>query len=229
MRDEIEKIARRIKEDYTSLTLAELTTISKAYPELIRLYFEEASKDLARPPTDTVNINTPPVSTLANHEYVKPPLYELKHLNNMRDKYFTPQIEDIRVGYECELKYLNGGWTKFIIKDTWVGRDGEGDLMEVYGAIEGTNPIPIRVPYLTKEQIEADGWDLLEDYIRDIHWYKFQKVPKVGNPVILHYNDQNWILLHQTALRNELTPQYSGECKDVNTFRYICKLLGISK
>jgi len=139
----------------------------------------------------------------------------------LKDKYFTPQIEDIRVGYECELKYLNGGWTKFIIKDTWVGRDGEGDLMEVYGAIEGTNPIPIRVPYLTKEQIEAEGWKLVEDYIsNEKHWLKFQK-----GTSILYFGENYYISLSAFSQKEPITHQ--GECKDINTFRYICKLLNI--
>jgi hypothetical protein len=55
------------------------------------------------------------------------------------DKYFTPDIEDLRVGYECDLL-----GSKIVIED-------RHDLDLSFDH-------PLRTPYLTKEQIEAEGW-----------------------------------------------------------------------
>src|SRR6187431_1971729 len=77
--------------------------------------------------------------------------------------YFTPQIEDIRVGYECEI-CPNLGYD-----DRWIPTVGKCEEIPGNGVkscnldeltydclIDGH--IGIRVPYLTKEQIEAEGW-----------------------------------------------------------------------
>lgn len=147
---------------------------------------------------------------------------------SVENKYFTPDIEDIRVGYECEMKYRRDGeWEKFVVKDTWFGRDGEGDLPDVYSAILPGLSIDrkpeekIRVPYLTKEQIEAEGWKYEE------------KIDKFKHPIevdIELYLDtkSRWIWLTIPNTDGGKSNMYRGECKDINIFRYICKLLKIN-
>jgi hypothetical protein len=84
---------------------------------------------------------------------------------------------------------------------------------------------PVRVPYLTKEQIEAEGWTFggyqcNEDKIYDKNLY------------MLNYNEktkQAILLIRDPASVPDyyLEPSFRGECKDINTLRTICKLLGI--
>ena len=141
----------------------------------------------------------------------------------MENKYFTPDIEDIRVGYEGEyhnwsmdeagIPELNyDRWEKAILNKSNV------EIMLKYG-IKG-----FRVPYLTKEQIEAEGWnknDISPNLIKKIDEDSYYSVSlnKDYNIVITKCFINGWSWVWQ--------PFYSGECKDINTFRYICKLLGI--
>ena len=132
----------------------------------------------------------------------------------MENNYFTPSIEDIRVGYECEI-CPNLGYENVWIPT--VGRceqnsakDCNLDELTYDCLIDGH--IGIRVPYLTKEQIEAEGWKTISDsqFQKDSVWFSFQSDLKK----VMFWEPAGEILFH-------------GECKDINTFRYICKLLGI--
>lgn len=130
-------------------------------------------------------------------------------------KYFTPNIEDIRVGYEgwyfnsCidelgvpELNYAR--WEKTILNKGMV------ETILEYGVRE------FKSAYLTKEQIEAEGWEH-KWYEKGIHsWVK-------GELVLTTFDDFQRIKInYETGYQ-----LFDGECKDINTFRYICKLLNI--
>lgn len=121
-------------------------------------------------------------------------------------KYFTPSIEDIRVGYEYEL-FVDNEWKPFIMSlkhFTFL----EGDLKKGY-----------RVPYLTKEQIEAEGYRFEKDNYGMLEFSKWETE-------IRYWPDRKKLHVFETGQKppHEL---FYGECKDINTFRYICKLLGI--
>lgn len=154
-------------------------------------------------------------STLEEHYDKKPDFTD-----DISTAYFTPSIEDIRVGYECEVK---GRTTS----------DSLEDLKNVpfypYVVIQ-SDEIPhiesrmllgmVRVPYLTKEQIEKEGWKPLPP---DKAWkhLAFEK----GE----HYLDL--FPTYLMDIRDKYIPEenciFSGKCKDINTFRLICKLLEI--
>lgn len=129
-------------------------------------------------------------------------------------KYFTPSIEDIHVGYECEVKDPIGFheelWQKQILDKN------------ILGYFQGNWEHVVRVPYLTKEQIEKEGW---------------KEVPPItgkGTGEAWFRKNRDYILYNYTAhkllVTGEVHPDdlvYDGECKDINTFRKICKLLNI--
>ena len=135
----------------------------------------------------------------------------------MENKYFTPNIEDVYIGYELEwkCKIRNQDWEKTIC-DT----DLIAIIYDEYEHADFEEPYneQFRVPYLTKEQIEAEGWKLLSEdkYLQFIKPdYSISYVEK------LH-------LLTVIALEEKQSDvKYSGTCKDINTFRKIIKLLGI--
>lgn len=130
------------------------------------------------------------------------------------DKYFVPDIEDFRFGYEFEKNYSSSGgdWypTKIVAYLDFEGLD--------FYIEEGL----LRTPYLTKEQIEAEGWICIgqNSYI-DSNFYYFMKSEKS-----LDFNG----ITHEIKISDDpYYPDYAGECKDINTFKWLCKLLKIDK
>lgn len=150
-----------------------------------------------------------------------------------KNEYFVPQIEDIRVGYECERRQYasdsdgspNFRWIKQILSLNDIQRMDEERMSQ------GIMWHGIRVPYLTKEQIEAEGWKHLSDttfpgwlgssfekdnYLIGINF--IEQIPFIG----ITFRDPS-----------KCEPPYfdtwrcSFPCKSINEFRYIYKLLNI--
>lgn len=142
------------------------------------------------------------------------------------NKYFTPEIEDIFVGYECEI--LKEEWEFFTFNVE--------EIIPVFAKINNKTIISdkIRTLYLTTEQIEAEGWEHIASY-RD------------GGTRIFSYNNKKYTYEITFRGRTHLTPSdkiviteiretvdrpvrvniFNGECKDINTLRKLIKLLGI--
>lgn len=135
-------------------------------------------------------------------------------------KYFQPEILDIRVGYECELKKFNK-WVASTIK---VDDNIDGIIYSCQVDISSA----IRVPYLTKEQIEAEGWEVLGEYPGGSGLYKRNPYELVTSTDYRMKITKVWKSFEgmpdQKTHRKDV---YNGECKDINTFRQVCKLLGI--
>ncbi len=133
-------------------------------------------------------------------------------MSQQQSKYFTPEIEDIRVGYECETRvepYPN--WVKSII--------ATGDDLNYIQWAEWE----IRVPYLTTEQIEAEGWKEIEVSNSDLLVFgNFLKFEKDERQMSFFPNKMEIAIWTPFKIAH-----YHGECKDINTFRYITKLLNI--
>ena len=150
-------------------------------------------------------------------------------------EYFTPEIEDVCIGYECDIKYPTG-WQKFIVKNTWFGKDGEGDFPEVFSCIEN-KIFNIRVPYLTKEQIEEEGFiyrgKVSHRTIPDEPFNKIELEFIKDNILIRFDVICNKIMIDKANNTREnvnfysIKTLYHGECKCINQFRLIIKLLGI--
>ena len=132
----------------------------------------------------------------------------------MKNKYFTPDIEEMFVGCEFEMHDTWGNWKKLILTEELLKNP-----MVSLGS--GNERIPwywkFRVPYLTKEKIEAEGWTKEKSYFIKNNIYLFFEdkflVIDSGNPF-------SW-----EAIDSEIL--FKGKCKDINTFRKICKLLEI--
>lgn len=78
---------------------------------------------------------------------------------NQEDKYYTPTIEELHVGYCCEIKDWENNWIPFLLKEVRV-RDNvyssEGFLSDL------VEQGKVRTLFLTKEQIEVEGWEYVE-------------------------------------------------------------------
>jgi hypothetical protein len=138
----------------------------------------------------------------------------------MEQKYFKPSLEDIRVGYKLEfhnwsineagIAELNyDRWEKTILNNYHVQH-----FMK-YGIRNG-----VRVPYLTQEQIEKEGWS------KDGHdFYKKDHLQLLHSLIIVKENVTH-TFLHVYDTRSNST-LYAGICPSINEFRTIMKFLNI--
>jgi hypothetical protein len=148
----------------------------------------------------------------------------------MENKYFTPDIEDLCIGYECEINNTYGKWESITITFSNSNSFYKTDLAEVCLLVEDKY---VRVPYLTKEQIEAEGWELIQIYPTGA--CIFQKGTKEKGCELTynfeehraHFTKLYFYGLDDEYTRTKLTWN-SLECKDINTFRKIIKLLNIN-
>lgn len=136
----------------------------------------------------------------------------------MENKYYTPDIEDIRVGYECERMKK---WSQ--------NEKGKYEEWEVFKFPVDTMVIILkdslkqfRTPYLTKEQIEAEGWKFNTNLLEFKQFEEYTKdnfcMIKMGNKISIIKEDfdaEDWDSV------------YKGNCPSINEFRIICKLLKI--
>lgn len=139
----------------------------------------------------------------------------------MESKYFTPDIEDIHIGYECELlmntnvSILNPTSNAPEFKPFIFEKNKIELLIKLYDSI--------RVPYLTKKQIEAEGWKHTGGKLISGANQLYEKKEKYS-PVIIYSTDSRKIKIEDSEGNTLLE---TVECKDINTFRLIQKLLGI--
>ena len=151
----------------------------------------------------------------------------------MENKYFTPDMEDFHIGYECEIStptiWKSGKFPEILELNSELDEFGKDSLMKAAHAI-------LRVLYLTKEQIEAEGWKLQnilleDDDGNDMFSTGFTKTIDEHSWYELVLQEDNNLFIQYKWYRNSVTQLwrtiYYGKCKDINTFRKICKLLEI--
>ena len=138
----------------------------------------------------------------------------------MENKYFTPDIEDICIGYELEINWSRAYevcWVpiKVLVQDEDFAYTNS--ISEIINALDD-GMSEARVPYLTKEQIEAEEWKF--DYNLGDFDYYIKTVNDTEYELEFCYKERININIWKRTL-------YHGECKDINTFRKLCKLLHI--
>jgi hypothetical protein len=147
----------------------------------------------------------------------------------MENKYFTPDIEDICIGYELEMNWNRAYEEKWVtikisIQDEEFAYTDE--ISEIINALDD-GMSEARVPYLTKEQIEAEGWEHVGGKLLSGDFQDYQK----DNFSMRYATDTRKlsIMVRDPSFSNEhfQVTILKAECRDINTFRKIIKLLGI--
>lgn len=140
--------------------------------------------------------------------------------------YYTPSIEDFRMDYEGEQK-VQGEWVPFIIDRV----NKLNSILSIYKEVYMDGKA-IRTPYLTKEQIEKEGW--VEDIDHPIFsgslsikndkaTYWLRMIDKT-NIRIIRYTKPDHNNIWKMQQRSTI---YDGDCPSINEFRQITKLLNI--
>lgn len=143
-------------------------------------------------------------------------------LNNT-DEYFIPDIQDIHIGYEFEIKSTGGEW----IKESLTKEEGVYFAAFTKMIEEGR----LRVPHLNKKQVEEEGWKINTPEIwksnKDNNEFYFEK----GNYIAYYNSNRILALMIRDPLVEDWSfvdiPCFRGKVKDINTFRYVTKLLEI--
>ena len=132
-------------------------------------------------------------------------------------EYFTPTIEDFYFGYEFGYQAPDKKWHKV----TYHTNDTE-KLNFIYIGPKRLQELidkeQVKVPYLTKEKIEAEGW--IFDYNLGDFDYYIKTLNDIEYELEFCYKERININTYKRIL-------YQGECKCINEFRKIIKLLGI--
>ena len=142
----------------------------------------------------------------------------------MKNKYFTPDMEDFHIGYECEIStptiWKSGKFPEILELNSELDEFGKDSLMKAAHAI-------LRVPYLTKEQIEAEGW---KENVLNNNEKALLLFLKNGYELRMYKNyicRFSILIVGAGIIPNWDKVLFEGKCKDINTFRKICKLLEI--
>lgn len=146
----------------------------------------------------------------------------------MTKKYFTPDIEDIRIGYECEYKIETWKSPDHPNMESSNKEDATFKLKRkswfpwTFSTIKDTVDITkYRTPYLTTEQIKAQGWEHTKNkYVLKYKHYKFTGLGFFPENKIRISNENSKFLSKSLTI-------FYGKCRCINEFRYICKLLNI--
>lgn len=151
------------------------------------------------------------------------------------NKYYTPNIEDLFVGYEFQYRSITTAhWAESAYHTLWYDMTDDSKIDD-YFDLEA-----IRTKYLDKEDIESEGWTyttiLVEDDEEDDHfvdgyaknmistdgldrWYTLEEFSNNRIKIVYgYYNNsvsQTWKTL------------FEGKCPSLNELRKVSKLLGI--
>lgn len=150
----------------------------------------------------------------------------------MENKYYTPQIAELYIGYKCEVKESNG-WYPW---DTY----NAGDVSDLTDWIRTGD---VRTKYLDKEDIESLGWlhvggQMISFGTQDFELrsgdivYLLKYIPRavIKNEV----RRETAIMLQMTVDNPEQIPggdeaamKYYGACPSINELKFLMKLLNI--
>ncbi len=140
------------------------------------------------------------------------------------ETHFTPELEDLHVGYECE-RQLDGKWIPYVFSKEEDWRSFHNRSIKFWDTFKTL----IRTPYITKEQIEAEGWKdkegngvvFFKTYEDGSYYYfKFWNGDNRDDVLVGKYTpskkDNVWSLSCKEII-------FKGECKDINMFRLLIK------
>lgn len=131
----------------------------------------------------------------------------------MENRYYTPDLEDLFIGYECEMRnFMQDSYSKFDIS-CW-----EDMEYNAYPYVD-----KLRTKYLDKEDIEKCGWTC-QEYISNGYNQSYTRNEDSESGYDLIYCEAwggKWQIDHCGG------GIYWGEIKSINELRKIMKMIGI--
>lgn len=147
-------------------------------------------------------------------------------LNNMEDKkYYDTPIEDLFIGYECEIQtswnYVKGIWPEILQQDTHINLFSKGPIRQQITTAD------LRTKYLDKEDIESCEWKLVNEEIKQYsHWCNFKSKDW---ELSVQLNDKYFPRLLNLSAQKHCSwyGNVKIKCKSINELRTLMKWLGI--
>jgi hypothetical protein len=143
----------------------------------------------------------------------------------MSEKYYTPSLEEFRVGFEYEVKAApriedNDGYVKRVVKND-----------EKLAAINHRlvdYPI-IRVKHLDKQDIELLGFKFRGRSVDD--WFKLDKYQDLNgwkfSEIIMHYGYNDKQLTINGIFGIEEDVLFRGKIKNISELKQVLKMIGV--
>lgn len=135
-----------------------------------------------------------------------------------KEKYYTPDISNLHVGYKCEIYNSNSEWFPITITSGHIfndllfyTRDISKDLKHLF-----------RTPYLTKQDIESLGWvyNGIDKFYTDCEVFQLNTVDKDNNYLNyfmkISFKDR-WLQIEEMGSDT----LFQGECKSINELRKV--------
>lgn len=139
---------------------------------------------------------------------------EIKKLKEMTEnKYYTPSMEELHIGFEFEYVGQDGGWDKCVFGEEKISHSEldqfNDDLHKVAHAIT-------RVKYLDKQDIEECGW---KNVWNDSHGsdYTINGIWQLNVPI-----KENYIQIFK-----DRASYFRGTIKNKSELKRIMKMIGI--
>ncbi len=137
------------------------------------------------------------------------------HLDNK--KFYVPQIEEFRVGFEYELKWKNEDWIKEVLSEA-------SNLIRIRDIINQQSEFQIRVKYLDKQDIEDLGFTET-NYLKNTDYtITFEKQHKDGKAEITYWHSIHYIEIYTAE---DVDTQFQGYCKNKSELITLLKQLNI--
>lgn len=146
--------------------------------------------------------------------------------SKMTEQYYIPSLEDFRSGFEFELLYREiEKWNKEIFNAP-IGHSFCCTVKLEAALKDRLWSTSIRVPYLSDEQIEAEGYKTHGD---DEGNYVFGDYPSSDPRYTFCYypSEKRLLVSKEVKGKPSYTALFDGTCRCINDFRLICKLLNI--
>ena len=147
----------------------------------------------------------------------------------MKTKYFVPEIKDITIGYECEIKYIfkslsyaDSETQKMKLSSVGFWRKSTVDKDNFMEHLDLLNSGLLRVQYLNNSQIEEErvwGLNLFEPQkYNNLCFYRKDNIK-----LQLFKENTKYVKIVIGECIHE--PDFEGYCTDINTFRFIVRKL----
>ena len=142
----------------------------------------------------------------------------------MESKYYTPELEDLKIGYICQNRLTGKGWLNLEIT--------EKDAVYMSFFIKCLKEDNLRTEYLTKANIESLGWKI------NIEYNHFSRCGFEKDNYYLLLDTRNEIpfikIIYKDPSKEEnswiVAPEHfqiSIQCPSINELKTILKLLSI--